>query len=101
MAKRNPSHHPYPENIFWLIEYSNFSLTKDLEVKTTVYAQSNIPKYWVVDLRSDRSLTGDSLRRQKLPSLQTPEPTREKDDRQAFVLQDHTSLARKQSHSLG
>lgn len=48
------SHHPYPENIFWLIEYSNPSLTKDLEVKTTVYAQSNISEYWVVDLRGDR-----------------------------------------------
>ncbi|MBD1868740.1 Uma2 family endonuclease [Cyanobacteria bacterium FACHB-471] len=48
------AHHPYPENIFWLIEYSNSSLTKDLEVKTTVYAQSNILEYWVVDLRGDR-----------------------------------------------
>ncbi|MBD2067906.1 Uma2 family endonuclease [Leptolyngbya sp. FACHB-671] len=54
MAKRNPSHHLYPENIFWLIEYSNFSLTKDLEVKTTAYAQLNIPEYWLVDLRGDR-----------------------------------------------
>ncbi len=27
------SHHPYPENVFWLIEYSDTSLQKDLEVK--------------------------------------------------------------------
>ncbi|MBE9099513.1 Uma2 family endonuclease [Vacuolonema iberomarrocanum] len=43
-------HHPYPENIFWLIEYSDSSLTKDLNVKTQVYAAAGIPEYWVVDL---------------------------------------------------
>lgn len=26
-------HHPYPENIFWLIEYANSSLEKDLRKK--------------------------------------------------------------------
>ena len=26
-------HHPYPQNIFWLIEYSNTTLKKDLEFK--------------------------------------------------------------------
>ncbi|XQQ06748.1 MAG: Uma2 family endonuclease [Leptolyngbya sp. IPPAS B-1204] len=25
------SHHPYPENIFWLIEYASSSLEKDME----------------------------------------------------------------------
>ncbi|WP_416674328.1 Uma2 family endonuclease [Egbenema bharatensis] len=35
------AHHPYPENIFWLIEFSNSSLEKDLEVKRRVYATSN------------------------------------------------------------
>ncbi|MEM8503337.1 MAG: Uma2 family endonuclease [Cyanobacteria bacterium P01_D01_bin.1] len=45
------SHHPYPENVFWLIEYSDTSLQKDLEVKTKVYAEVDIPEYWVVDLK--------------------------------------------------
>jgi Uma2 family endonuclease len=44
-------HHPYPENIFWLIEYSDSSLEKDLDIKSTVYAEVGIPEYWVVNLR--------------------------------------------------
>jgi Uma2 family endonuclease len=43
-------HHPYPENIFWLIEYANASLEKDLNLKTQVYAEVAIAEYWVVDL---------------------------------------------------
>ncbi|MEO1447347.1 MAG: Uma2 family endonuclease, partial [Cyanobacteria bacterium J06635_11] len=39
-------HHPYPEDIFWLIEYANASLGKDLNIKTEVYAAVNIPEYW-------------------------------------------------------
>jgi Uma2 family endonuclease len=44
-------HHPYPENIFWLIEFSNSSLTKDLEDKNKIYAAAAIQEYWVVNLR--------------------------------------------------
>lgn len=44
-------HHPFPENIFWLIEYSDSSLDKDLETKTKIYAEANILEYWVVNLR--------------------------------------------------
>jgi Uma2 family endonuclease len=45
-------HHPYPENIFWLIEYSNTSLEKDLEIKTEIYAEVGILEYWVVNLKT-------------------------------------------------
>ncbi len=44
-------HHPYPENIFWLIEFSNSSLAKDLEIKSKIYAKVGIPQYWVVNLK--------------------------------------------------
>jgi Uma2 family endonuclease len=44
-------HHPCPENIFWLIEFSNTSLEKDLEVKRKVYAAAGIREYWVVNLK--------------------------------------------------
>jgi Uma2 family endonuclease len=44
-------HHPYPEDIFWLIEYSNSSLEKDLETKTRIYAEVAIVEYWVVNLK--------------------------------------------------
>ncbi|MGB7084658.1 MAG: Uma2 family endonuclease [Phormidesmis sp.] len=49
------SHHPYPENIFWLIEYSSSSLNKDLNLKSQTYAEVDIAEYWVVDLKK-RSL---------------------------------------------
>lgn len=44
-------HHPYPENVFWLIEYSDSSLDKDLETKSKVYAEAKILEYWVVNLK--------------------------------------------------
>jgi Uma2 family endonuclease len=44
-------HHPYPNNIFWLIEYSDSSLDKDLQTKSKVYAEVGILEYWVVNLR--------------------------------------------------
>ncbi|GAP98209.1 Uma2 family endonuclease [Leptolyngbya sp. NIES-2104] len=45
-------HHPYPENIFWLIEYSDSSLEKDLKIKSKVYAEAGIVEYWVINLRT-------------------------------------------------
>ncbi len=48
-------HHPYVENIFWLIEYSDTTLKKDLELKSSTYAEVGIQEYWIVDLKA-RSL---------------------------------------------
>ncbi|MBD0269993.1 MAG: Uma2 family endonuclease [Cyanobacteria bacterium Co-bin8] len=45
--------HPYPEDIFWAIEFSNSSLNKDLEDKRRVYAAAGIPEYWVVNLKKN------------------------------------------------
>ncbi|MBE9178718.1 Uma2 family endonuclease [Oculatella sp. LEGE 06141] len=44
--------HPHAEDVFWLIEFSNTSLTKDLEDKTKIYASAQIQEYWVADLRN-------------------------------------------------
>ncbi|MGF1491431.1 MAG: Uma2 family endonuclease [Microcoleaceae cyanobacterium] len=44
-------HHPYPENIFWIIEFAETSLEKDLTVKRKLYATAGIPEYWVVNLK--------------------------------------------------
>jgi Uma2 family endonuclease len=44
------AHHPYPEDIFWLIEYSDTTLAKDVKTKQKVYARSGINEYWVVNL---------------------------------------------------
>jgi Uma2 family endonuclease len=45
-------HHPYPENIFWLIEYADSSLEKDFTTKSRVYAEVEIAEYWIINLRS-------------------------------------------------
>jgi Uma2 family endonuclease len=47
------THHPYPEDIYWVMEYSNTSLDKDLGVKAEIYAASGIPEYWVINLRQN------------------------------------------------
>jgi Uma2 family endonuclease len=44
-------HHPYPEDIFWLIEFSQSSLAKDLETKSRIYAAAGILEYWVINLQ--------------------------------------------------
>lgn len=44
------THHPYPENIYLLIEVSNSTLKFDRETKATIYARNQIAEYWIVDL---------------------------------------------------
>lgn len=44
-------HHPYPENIYWLIEFSDASLRQDLDPKAKVYAAAGIGEYWVINLK--------------------------------------------------
>lgn len=48
------NHHPYPQDIYWLIEVSNKSLNKDLEQKIITYARNTIPEYWVIDLKNKK-----------------------------------------------
>lgn len=43
--------HPQVSDIFWVIEYADSSLEKDLQFKDKVYAQANISEYWVVNLK--------------------------------------------------
>ena len=44
--------HPYPEDIYWVIEISNTTLEDDLNQKKRIYAQANVNEYWVVDLKN-------------------------------------------------
>ena len=46
--------HPYPEDIFWLIEVSNQTLNYDLNEKKKVYAQEGIQEYWVADINNSQ-----------------------------------------------
>lgn len=47
---RYRTHHPYPDDIFWLIEISYSTVAIDLRVKKDLYARSGIPEYWVMNL---------------------------------------------------
>lgn len=47
--------HPYPDEVFLLIEFADSSLQKDLEEKRDLYAAAGIMDYWVVNLR-DRNI---------------------------------------------
>ncbi len=51
---RYNTHHPYPEDIFWVVEFSNSSLAKDLQVKSKTYAAAGIKEYWVVNVKDAR-----------------------------------------------
>ncbi len=67
--RRYIDHHPYPKDIFWLVEYSDTTLAKDLNEKKQVYAAAGIEEYWVVDLKNKqlqvfRDLTNGEYRTQ-------------------------------------
>ncbi|MFN5513608.1 MAG: Uma2 family endonuclease [Cyanobacteriota bacterium] len=51
LGKEYLQHHPYPENIFLIIEFSQATLSKDLNIKKDIYAEAEINEYWVVDLK--------------------------------------------------
>jgi Uma2 family endonuclease len=53
-AERYRTRHAYPEDIYWLIEIADSTLTGDLEQKKKVYARAGIAEYWVVDVKSER-----------------------------------------------
>ncbi len=44
------NHHPYPEDIYWLIEISDKTLSKDLQQKRLIYGNAGIREYWVIDV---------------------------------------------------
>ncbi|MDY7020849.1 MAG: Uma2 family endonuclease [Cyanobacteriota bacterium] len=54
LGREYDRHHPYPENIFLVIEFSNTSLARDLEQKRRIYAVAEIPEYWVVNLKAGK-----------------------------------------------
>jgi len=54
LGKEYLQHHPYPENILLIIEFSQATLSKDLNIKKEVYAEAGIVEYWIVDLKSSQ-----------------------------------------------
>lgn len=58
-------HHPYPEDIFWIIEFANTTLNKDLGIKKEIYAEVGIMEYWVVDLKKPELIVFRDLQNQQ------------------------------------
>ena len=46
--------HPYPEDIYWLVEISNTTLEEDLGRKKRIYANAGINEYWVINLKATK-----------------------------------------------
>ncbi|NET30493.1 MAG: Uma2 family endonuclease [Cyanothece sp. SIO1E1] len=51
LAEEYLRHHPYAENIYWVIEVSNTSLGKDRNEKRKAYASAGIREYWLINLQ--------------------------------------------------
>ncbi len=49
------SAHPTPEELYLIIEVSDTTLERDQTVKMSLYANANIPEYWIVNL-NDRQI---------------------------------------------
>lgn len=47
-------HHPRAQNILLVVEVADSSLAYDRDVKVPLYARSEIPEVWLVDLGADR-----------------------------------------------
>jgi Uma2 family endonuclease len=45
------AHHPYPKDIFLLVEVADNTLKRDCKLKAKEYAQAGIKDYWVLDVK--------------------------------------------------
>ena len=55
-ANRYRDRHPYPADVFLLIEIANTSLSHDRNRKARIYAQAGIIEYWILDLNQRQVL---------------------------------------------
>lgn len=65
--------HPVGDDVFLTIEVSDSTLEKDRTLKQKIYANANIPEFWIVNLPEDvveiyRSPAGDIYQERKLVS---------------------------------
>lgn len=54
LGREYDTHHPYPNNIFLIIEFAYSSLEQDLGQKRLIYAKAGIQEYWVVNLKASQ-----------------------------------------------
>ncbi|MGK7886755.1 MAG: Uma2 family endonuclease [Crocosphaera sp.] len=62
-------HHPYPQDIYWLIEVSNKTLKKDLEQKIITYARNGVPEYWVIDLKNKNLIVHTQIKNSRYSQI--------------------------------
>ncbi|NEO84462.1 MAG: Uma2 family endonuclease [Spirulina sp. SIO3F2] len=65
------AHHPYPEDIYWLVEVADTTLTYDLETKRQLYAQAGIREYWVIDVTGRKLMVFKDLKQGDFATCQT------------------------------
>ncbi len=63
------NHHPYPQDIYWLIEVSHKTLKKDLEQKIITYARNGVPEYWVIDLKNKKLIVHTQLQNSRYSQI--------------------------------
>jgi Uma2 family endonuclease len=63
-------HHPYPEDIYWLIEISNRTLKLDKTQKSKTYARNGIPEYWIIDLINQKLIVYTQLQGDRYNQVQ-------------------------------
>lgn len=51
---RYTDHHPYPEEVFLLIEVADTTLNFDRKRKAVSYARAGIADYWVIDVKGEQ-----------------------------------------------
>ncbi|MEO1210604.1 MAG: Uma2 family endonuclease [Cyanobacteria bacterium J06638_20] len=54
-------HHPYPEDIYWLVEVDDTPLQYDLSTKCKLYAKATVQEYWVIDVVGQQLTTFKDL----------------------------------------
>lgn len=62
--------HPYSQDIYWLVEISKNTLTKDLTEKSVIYARNGIREYWVIDLVNKKLWLFTNLQNQSYQNRQ-------------------------------
>lgn len=53
---RYRNHHPYPQDVLFLIEVSDSTLKRDRNHKAHIYAKAGIGEYWIIDIKKRRVL---------------------------------------------
>jgi Uma2 family endonuclease len=46
-------HHPYPSDVYLLIEVSDSTVVWDRTVKLPLYSRESVPEVWIADLTAD------------------------------------------------